>query len=90
MYFGYGIKNSSLEQPYAQDDNLRSTSGLNPNDVNPDQQIELTIPKDRLKQSYKPENLSKSGNSGNNNNNRVKTKLNGGTEIPRSKWQTFD
>lgn len=33
MYFGYGIKNSSLEQLYGEDG---------------EQQIELTIPKDRL------------------------------------------
>ena len=96
MYFGYGIKNSSLEKdPYPQDDttnsviNMNQTNGNDLNVVN-DQQIELTIPKDRLKGTvnYQPSSNQQSINTSKTNNN--KTKLNGGTDIPKSRWQTFD
>ncbi|XP_053211838.1 probable cationic amino acid transporter [Panonychus citri] len=92
MYFGYGIKNSSLEKdPYPQEDvgnnsmvNMNQTNGNDLNCVG-NQQIELTIPKDRLKvaTNYQP-SIQQSINKSH------KTKLNGGSDIPKSKWQTFD
>lgn len=76
MYFGYGMKNSSLEQLYAQEgENNGSQEQATPN-----QQIELTIPKDRVKQSYQ---ATLTGN-------KVSHTLNGCSDIPKSRWQTFD
>jgi hypothetical protein len=76
MYFCYGIKNSSLEKPKEESVTRERRES---------QQMELTIPKNRLKQSLRP------GIDANNKPNGFTSALSSSyvSQIEQ-KWQTFD
>ncbi len=76
MYFCYGIKNSSLEQGYepSMTSNRRES-----------QQIELKIPRDRIRQSLKRRDEDTHANAAVNTN---KTPLANGLSFSQEQWQT--
>jgi len=76
MYFCYGIKNSSLEKPKEECATRERRES---------QQMELTIPKNRLKQTLRP------GIDANNKPNGFTSALSSSyVSRVEQNWQTFD
>lgn len=74
MYFGYGIKNSLLEMPHEQEEQMNTLKSSQSH------QMELSIPKDVINKKL----------ANNYNPNKNSKHLNGSKHSTKSNWQTFD